>query len=137
MTPSSAARNITALAIGTPQSLDSTFSVSCAQPGSHTYRFSIQPLTVRFGPRNLVYGGTGGSAEVYNRGHIEDVVEWTTTPVERVRDGDRDMMLHFASAASGLQRADTEACAKGSFTDGATGRTYRFFGCDAVRVVQF
>ncbi|MFD9406860.1 hypothetical protein ACFWBN_07520 [Streptomyces sp. NPDC059989] len=210
VTPSSATRNITALAVGTPQSLDSTFTVGCAQPGSHTYRFtasitparsddtdpalannhrpaeftldcvvpvainikpggnpnsinipadtvplgvlttgageyalplafnatSIQPLTVRFGPRNVVYGGTGGSAEVHDRGHIEDVVERTTTPVERVRDGDRDMMLHFASATSGLRRADTEACAKGSFTDGATGRTYRFFGCDAVRIVQ-
>lgn len=97
---------------------------------------TIQPLTVRFGPRTAVYGGTGGSPEAHNRGHIENVVERTTTPVERVRDGDLDMMLHFASATSGLQRPDTEACAKGSFTDGATGRTFRFFGCDAIRVVQ-
>lgn len=210
VTPSSTTRNITALAVGTPQSLDSTFTVGCTQPGSHTYRFTasvtparpddsdpalannhrpaeftldcvvpvainiqpgsnpnsinipadtvpvgalttrageyalplafdattIQPLTVRFGPRNVVYGGTGGSTEVHNRGHIQNVVERTTTSVERVRDGDLDMMLHFASAPSGLRREDTEACAKGSFTDGATGRTYRFFGCDAVRVVQ-
>ncbi|MFE0511993.1 hypothetical protein [Streptomyces sp. NPDC058964] len=210
VTPSSSTRNITALAVGTPQSFDSTFTVGCAQPGSHTYRFAasltparsddtdpvaannhrpaeftldcvvpvainikpganpnsvnipadtvpvgvlttkageyglpldfnakaIQPLTVRFGPRSVVYDGTGGSTEVHNRGHIEDVVERTTTPVESVRDGDLDMLLHFASASSGLQPGDTEACAKGSFIDGATGRTYRFFGCDAVRVVQ-
>jgi hypothetical protein len=97
---------------------------------------AIQPLTVRFGPRSVVYDGTGGSTEVHNRGHIEDVAERTTTPVETVRDGDLDMLLHFASASSGLQPGDTEACAKGSFIDGATGRTYRFFGCDAVRVVQ-
>ncbi|WP_405813356.1 MULTISPECIES: hypothetical protein [unclassified Streptomyces] len=210
VTPSSSTRNVSALAVGSPQSLDSTFTVGCTQPGSHTYRFTasvtparpddtdpvaannhrpaeftldcvvpvainikpganpnsinipadtvpigvlttrageyalpldfnattIQPLTVRFGPRSAVYGGTGGSAEVHDRGHIEDVVERTTTPVERVRDGDRDMVLHFASATSGLRRGDTEACAKGSFIDGATGRTYRFFGCDMVRIVQ-
>ncbi|WP_404953411.1 hypothetical protein [Streptomyces sp. 147326] len=210
VTPSSSTRNVPALAVGAPQSFDSTFTLGCAQPGSHSYRFTasitparpddtdpvaannhrpaeftldcvvpvainikpggnpnsinipadtvpvgalttragefalplafnattIQPLTVRFGPRGVVYGGTGGSTEVHDRGHVEDLVERTTTPVERVRDGDPDMMLHFASAPSGLRRGDTEACAKGSFIDGATGRTYRFFGCDAVRIVQ-
>jgi hypothetical protein len=45
------------------------------------------------------------------------------------------MLLHFASATSGLVPTDTEACVKGSFTDRASGQAYRFFGCDAVRIV--
>jgi uncharacterized repeat protein (TIGR01451 family) len=210
VTPSSQTRAVTALAVGTPQSADSTFTLGCARPGAHTYRFTasvaparagdtdavpannhrpaeftldcvipvavnikpggnpnsvnipgdtvplavlttnpgeyglplafdattIQPTTVHFGPRRVVYAGTGGSTPTHGAGHIEDAFERTTTPVEKVKDGDPDLVMQFDSATSGLVPADTEACVKGSFTDRATGQTYRFFGCDAVLVVQ-
>jgi uncharacterized repeat protein (TIGR01451 family) len=209
VTPASATRTLTALAVGTPQSADTTFTLGCARPGSHTFRFTasvtparagdtdpapannhrpaqftldcvvpvalnimpggnpnsiniptdtvptavlttnageyglplafdataIQPLTVHFGPRRVVYAGTGGSTEVHGTGHVEDAFERTTTPVERVKDGDPDMLLHFAAATSGLVPTDTEACVVGSYTDRATGETYRFLGCDTMRIL--
>jgi uncharacterized repeat protein (TIGR01451 family) len=97
---------------------------------------TIQPLTVRFGPRRVVYPGLGGSTEVHQMGHIEDAYERTTTPVETVKDGDLDMVLHFASGKSSLTATDVEACVKGSFIDPVTSQTYRFFGCDSVRIVK-
>lgn len=73
---------------------------------------------------------------MHQRGHVEDAVERTSTPIEATTDGDLGMVLHFASRTSGLVAGDTEACVIGSFTDRATSRTYRFLGCDAVRIVQ-
>ncbi len=96
---------------------------------------TIEPLTVRFGPRRAVYAGPGGSRERHDRGHLEDAFERTTTATERQRDGDVDMVLHFEAATSGLDDGDREACVKGSFVDRASSQTYRFFGCDAVRPV--
>jgi hypothetical protein len=97
---------------------------------------TIQPLTVRFGPSRTVYGGLGGTAEEHQRGHIENAVERTNTGKENVTDADLDMVLHFESAGSGLTGTDTEACVKGSFVDRASGQTWRFFGCDAIRIVK-
>ncbi len=93
---------------------------------------SIDALTVRFGPRGAVTGGTAAADEVHGQGHTEDSVE--LGPRERVRDGGLDMVLHFETGESGLALTDTEACVKGSFLSG-DGNTYRFFGCDAVRIV--
>ncbi|MFI6597981.1 hypothetical protein ACIBHX_17110 [Nonomuraea sp. NPDC050536] len=92
---------------------------------------TVQPLTVRFSPRGTAWAGNGAS-EVHQRGHLEDSLERGER--ETVRDGDTDMVLHFNSGDADLQPAMTEACVKGSFT-GEGGQVYRFFGCDAVRVL--
>jgi uncharacterized repeat protein (TIGR01451 family) len=89
----------------------------------------INPLSVRFGPRDVVWAGTGGAPEIHNRGHIEDSYELD----EITRDGDLDMVLHFGTQASAIQPGDTEACVKGEWVDG--GNVYQFFGCDSVRTV--
>jgi uncharacterized repeat protein (TIGR01451 family) len=89
---------------------------------------SIDPLSVRFGPRAEVWAETGGAFESHGRGHVEDSYELD----ERTRDGDLDMVLHFRSRESGIQRGDTEACVKGDWVDG-DGNVHTFFGCDAVR----
>jgi hypothetical protein len=45
------------------------------------------------------------------------------------------MTIQFtAPADTGLTSADTEACALGSFSQGGT--EFRFWGCDAVRVLK-
>ncbi|WP_033823430.1 M66 family metalloprotease [Kitasatospora sp. MBT63] len=98
---------------------------------------TVQPLTARFGARDAVYAGTGGSSEPHRQGHPMDVVEHTEHPAQAVKDGDLDLLLHFDTEHSGLRPGDGEACVKGSYTDRADGRTYRFFGCDKVRVVPF
>lgn len=94
---------------------------------------TIEALSARFGPRSSVFAGDGGATEVHREGHLEDSVE--RGDVERVRDGDLDMVLHFNAGQTGLTESDTEGCVKGSFTDQATGEEYRFFGCDVVRVI--
>jgi hypothetical protein len=91
---------------------------------------AIDPLSVRFGQRDEVFEETGGAFERHGRGHIEDAFELD----EATRDGDDDLVLHFLSAETGLTAADTEACVKGSWTDGL-GMVHKFFGCDAIRVV--
>lgn len=206
--PASRRAEVAALEAGAPQSADTTFTVGCAEPGYHVFRFTstvtpasdedtdpnlsnderefefavdcvvpvainvkpgsnpnsiktpenevavavlttsageyglpldfdataIDPLSARFGPRALVYPNSGGAAEVHDRGHLEDSLE--RGEIEIVRDGDVDMVLHFNSGASGLTGTDSEGCVKGSFEDPETGQIYRFFGCDAVRVVR-
>jgi hypothetical protein len=99
---------------------------------------TIQPLTVKFGQEAQVAAGTGGTTEVHATGHLEDSIELPATPLarERFKDRDTDMVLHFLSAGSGLTSADVSACVKGDFVDPTTGDTFRFFGCDAVRIVD-
>ncbi|OKI18569.1 DUF11 domain-containing protein [Streptomyces sp. CB03911] len=98
---------------------------------------AVQVPTVRFGPGRVVYAGPGGSTEPHPAGHLIDVVERTANPVEAVKDGDLDLVLHFDTEPSGVQVGDTEVCVKGSYTDRASAQTYRFFGCKAVRVLPF
>ncbi len=208
VSPTSSTSDMTALAVGSPQTMEETFTIGCSQPGFHTYTFTneirpskaedtdpdfsnntaqvqitldclvpvainvkpgsnpntislkvdkvvtvavlttrvgeyglplafdastIQPLTVRFGQRTAVPTGTSTSAEIHKRGHLEDAFELGT--IEHVRDGDLDMVLHFPVSGSQLTVSNTEACVKGSFVDAGTGMTFRFFGCDAVRVI--
>jgi hypothetical protein len=97
---------------------------------------AIQPQTVRFGPSRLVYPNTGGSPAVNDLGVVVDSFERGTGLVELILDLDFDQMFIFTASTSGLTQSDTEACVKGSYTDRATGQTYRFLGCDAVRVVR-
>jgi uncharacterized repeat protein (TIGR01451 family) len=92
---------------------------------------TIDPLSVRFGPRDVVFLELGGAVEIHSRGHIERSYELD----EKTRDADRDMVLHFRGSDTGLTAASTEACVKGSWVDGG-GATHSFFGCDAVRIVQ-
>lgn len=89
---------------------------------------TIDPLSVFFGNEAETFGGLGGAQETHSRSHLEDTVELD----ERTRDGDIDNVLHFAADATSLTPADTEACVFGSFTVGSD--TFRFFGCDSVRV---
>ncbi len=91
---------------------------------------TIDPLSVRFGPADLVFNGLGGAAERHNRGHIQDSRELD----EVTKDGDLDMMLHFRANETGLADADTEACVYGTWED-EFGDQHVFFGCDAIRVV--
>ena len=91
----------------------------------------IDPGSVRFGPADLVFSGLGGAPAIRNRGHIEDAFELD----ERTKDGDKDMVLHFHQAASGLAVGDTQACVKGDWTDSG-GNVHSFFGCDSVRIVH-
>ena len=90
---------------------------------------TIDPLTVRFGPADLIFDELGGAFERHNRGHIEDSRELD----EKTKDGDLDMVLHFRTSETGLEAGDTEACVKGQFF--ANGGLHKFFGCDAVRTV--
>ncbi|MFN2398851.1 MAG: hypothetical protein ABR543_09480 [Gemmatimonadaceae bacterium] len=69
----------------------------------------VDPLSVRFGPN--------GAREVHNRGHVDDVD----------RDGDLDMVLHFATQATGIALGDTQACLTGQTTAGVP-----FKGCDSI-----
>lgn len=92
---------------------------------------TIDPLSVRFGPKDVVFAETGGASERHNRGHIERSYELDET----TRDADLDMVLHFRADETGLQPSATEACVKGSWADGG-GATHSFFGCDAIRIVQ-
>ena len=89
----------------------------------------INPLSVLFGPPSLVFSEAGGATEFHLTGHIEDSRELD----EKTRDRDKDMVLHFRVAASGLTTTSTQACVKGTFT-AAGGATYKFFGCDSVKV---
>jgi len=88
---------------------------------------TIDPLSVRFGPRLAAWSDAAQATEVHNTGHLEDSYELD----DKTRDGDTDMVLHFGNPQSGLTAADTEACVKGQFV-GAGGIRYKFFGCDSV-----
>ncbi len=90
----------------------------------------IDPLSVRFGPREAVLAETGGAFETHKRGHLEDSVEMD----EKTRDRDIDMVLHFDAGMTGLNSSHTEACIKGQWLDSANNR-HRFFGCDSIRLV--
>jgi len=91
---------------------------------------TIDPLSVRFGPRDLVQPNLGGGSEIHYTGHLEDAFELD----EKTRDHDTDMVLHFYALQSGLSTSDTEACVKGDWI-GADGNRHKFFGCDAIRVL--
>lgn len=89
----------------------------------------IVATTVFFGDPTIVFAETGGTTESHGIGHIERSYELD----EKTRDGDLDMVLHFPVANSGLTLMSTKACVKGSFV-GAGGNTYKFFGCDSVKM---
>ena len=82
----------------------------------------------RYGLRSNLFNAAtaSGAVELHDRVHREDAFELD----ERMRDRDRDGVMHFKPSASGLTSATTEACLKGKFTSG--GSTYTFFGCDSV-----
>jgi len=61
---------------------------------------TIDPLTVRF--------GSAGAREVHGRGHIVDVD----------RDGDDDLLVHFAVAESGIRCGDGDVILTGETTTG-------------------
>ena len=88
---------------------------------------TIDPLSARFGEKDLVWTKTGGAPERHNRGHIEDAFELDET----TKDGDLDMVLHFKATQSGLTESSTMGCIRGLFKDGTD--TFSFFGCDDVR----
>jgi uncharacterized repeat protein (TIGR01451 family) len=91
---------------------------------------TIDPLSVRFGPADVVFDETGGAFERHNRGHIERSIELD----EVTKDADLDMVLHFEANESGIGPGDTEACVKGEWIDGG-GQAHKFFGCDSIRLV--
>jgi len=60
----------------------------------------VDALTVRF--------GRDGAAEIHGRAHLSDVNA----------DGRRDLVLHFATAATGIVAGDTSASLTGATFDG-------------------
>jgi hypothetical protein len=90
----------------------------------------VDPLSVRFGPPELVWDESGGAFEAHDRGHLEDSYEMD----EMTRDGDIDLVLHFRTQETGIGLNTTEACVKGEWMDGM-GNIHKFFGCDSVRIV--
>jgi len=81
---------------------------------------TIDPATVRFGPRDLIWAGGGGAAEYHS----------TNDQFVGTR---RLQIYHFRQKATGLQRGQLEACVKGVWHD-PMGNAHTFFGCDEVRV---
>ena len=65
---------------------------------------------------------------------VGSVLDDTFELDETTRDGDTDNVLHFAANETSLTPADAQACVFGSFTAGPD--TFRFFGCDTVRVLN-
>ena len=92
---------------------------------------TIDPLSVRFGPRSLIEPNQGGATEIHNTGHLENSYELN----DKTKDRDVDMVLHFDAIQTGLGFADTEACMKGDWVDSA-GVRHRFFGCDSIRFTR-
>jgi hypothetical protein len=88
----------------------------------------IDPLSVRFGPAEVVFSKSGGTPESHARGHVEDAAERESG----VRDGDLDLVLHHLGAGSGLTTTSTEGCVRGTFS-GPDGQAWSFFGCDLLR----
>lgn len=86
---------------------------------------TIDVDSIRFGPESLVASG-GGAPESHGIGHPEDALEMDET----TRDGDVDLLTHFATQLTGIAAGDTEACVRGTFTtlDG----TFGFVGCDVI-----
>jgi hypothetical protein len=74
---------------------------------------TVDPASVTFGP--------GAATEVHGTGHIEDV------------NGDSlpDLVLHFATAQSGLVAGDTEACVNGTTFSGTP-----IYNCDSINTVK-
>jgi Right handed beta helix region len=60
----------------------------------------VDPLSVRFGPK--------GAKEAHQKGHVEDVNH----------DGEPDLVLHFATQATGITCGDTSASLTGETRDG-------------------
>lgn len=89
---------------------------------------AIDPLSVHFGPADVLFGvdPPGGATESHGRGHIEDSFELD----EATKDGDLDLVLHFRAPETGLDFADSSACAKGQISIG--GMSFAFFGCDSI-----
>jgi hypothetical protein len=61
---------------------------------------TVDPLSVQFGPAD--------ATEVHGRGHLQDVDG----------DGDRDLVLHFATQATGIECGDTSVSLTGVAFDG-------------------
>ncbi|GAA3828391.1 hypothetical protein GCM10022226_56520 [Sphaerisporangium flaviroseum] len=90
----------------------------------------IKPETVRFGTRNG--GASHGAGPIQNIGLKTLSIE--RGPLEIVVDLDLDMLMNFVAHDTDLPGNATEACLSGSFSP-RQGETYRFFGCDAVRMI--
>ncbi|MEX1173723.1 MAG: hypothetical protein WEG56_14065 [Chloroflexota bacterium] len=96
----------------------------------HTIAFNattIDPLSVRFSSRSVLLAA-GGVPEIHGKIHPEDSYELD----ESTRDGDLDVLLHFAPRKDSLASSDVEGCVFGRFA-GVSGST-AFFGCDHISV---
>ncbi|MEO3856014.1 hypothetical protein [Acrocarpospora sp. B8E8] len=89
----------------------------------------IKPETVRFGTRNGA--AAHGAPPIHNIGVKTLSIE--RGPLEIVIDLDLDMLMTFTAHDTDLPANATEACLAGSYAP-RQGETYRFFGCDAVRM---
>ncbi|GAA0991671.1 hypothetical protein GCM10009555_079360 [Acrocarpospora macrocephala] len=89
----------------------------------------IKPETVRFGTRNGA--AAHGAPPIHNIGVKTLSIE--RGPLEIVIDLDLDMLMTFTAHDTDLPANATEACLAGSYSP-RQGETYRFFGCDAVRM---
>ena len=83
----------------------------------HSIASTIDPLSVRFGPRDTIWVGIGGTAEAHDQGHGHG----------------KGMLFHFVGKETELTTGDSEACIKGTWFD-ADAAPHTFFGCDGVMV---
>jgi uncharacterized repeat protein (TIGR01451 family) len=91
---------------------------------------TIDPASVRFGKRDLVWTLTGG-APTHGAANVND---WHELGNPEKKDGiDDDMMLRFRIGETGLDFEDEEACMRGTFEQG--GEHFSFFGCDFIHLV--
>jgi hypothetical protein len=77
---------------------------------------TVDPSTVCFGDAEAP--DQRDCTEKHGRGHLEDVNG----------DGRRDLVLHFETQQTGIDRGDTQACLSGETRDGTV-----IQGCDAIR----
>ena len=93
----------------------------------------IVPESIRIGSRRMAEGAEPGT-DRFGDVSLEDSLE--RIPPETLRDGDGDLVIFaFELAQTGVLATDTELCAKGLYSDRATGALQEFFGCDAVSFV--
>lgn len=89
---------------------------------------AIDPSSVRFGPRRLIFEGSGGATPEGGKGKRENV-----KGRRHSRERDLDLVFRFNLRESGLLRGDTEACVTGRLK-GPAGAGTPFFGCDSIRI---
>jgi uncharacterized repeat protein (TIGR01451 family) len=92
---------------------------------------TIEPANVIFGPEAAIAAGGPGAPPRDDRLRLEDSRELVVPEV--IQDGDLDAIFHFRTRLAGLDPTDSVGCVRGELV--IAGETFRFLGCDEVRVI--